>query len=187
MSVKNMSKSIFSILFVVLLLAGCSNNPSVEIISATVEIEKNNLVEDSDELEFVNLHYNFVLKNVGRKDLGGDKRLNDATYDYDDGIKIYIEPSEKLKAISEELIGINIYDKEKNYGTGHTGLPVLKPNQEGEFSLDFVLGALKDNEQLKAAPSSEQLEKLKENAMDATLMVMVEDETIAQFDLNNLE
>jgi len=38
---------------------------------------------------------------------------------------------------------------------------------------------------LKLAPSSKQLEKLKEHAMDAFLIVSIEGEEIARFDLSN--
>lgn len=68
---------------------------------------------------------------------------------------------------------------------GKTILAVLEPNQEGKYTLYFILGALEENPDLKLAPSSEQLEKLKEHVMDATLIVSLEGEEIARFDLSN--
>ena len=68
---------------------------------------------------------------------------------------------------------------------GKTTNPVIEPNQEGEYTFDFELGALEENPEIRMAPSSDQLDKLKNSAMDATLIVSVEDEVIARFDLNN--
>ena len=86
-------------------------------------------------------------------------------------------------------MGFNIYDEEErkkaNLGVGKTSNPVLEPNQEGEYTFDFDLGVLKENPEIRIAPSSDQLDKLKNSAMDATLIVSVEDEVIARFDLNN--
>ncbi len=52
-------------------------------------------------------------------------------------------------------------------------------------TLDFILGALEENPEIRLAPPSEQLEKLKEHAMDETLIVSVEGDEIARFDLSN--
>lgn len=46
-----------------------------------------------------------------------------------DGIKVYIEPSEKLQEITEEVMGLNIYDEEEmkqaNLSIGKTNVPVF--------------------------------------------------------------
>ncbi|WP_179295461.1 hypothetical protein [Bacillus sp. FJAT-45350] len=68
---------------------------------------------------------------------------------------------------------------------GKTGLPILEPYQEGKYTLDFTLGALEENPDVRLAPTPEQLEKLKEHAMDASLIVSIEGEEIARFDLSN--
>ena len=82
-------------------------------------------------------------------------------------------------------MGINIYDEEGHIGLGRSILAILEPNQEGTYTFDFTLGALEENPDLKLAPSSEQLEKLKDHAMDAFLIVSIEGEEIARFDLSN--
>ncbi|MGE7921408.1 hypothetical protein ACQKM9_21095 [Viridibacillus sp. NPDC093762] len=194
MKSKVMLKFVISIFTVLLLLPGCSSKPSLDLVGSTVEIRNDEGIgitsgENKGEIIVpIALSYDFVLKNTGEKTLGGIKKLNEQKYEYDDGIKVYIEPNEKLKAVSEEVMGINIYeeDKEGNLGMGgKTSFPVLEPNQDGKYTLDFILGALEENPDIKLAPSSEQLEKLKEQAMDATLIVSVEGEEIARFDLSN--
>ncbi|MED3575648.1 hypothetical protein [Cytobacillus praedii] len=176
-----------------MLLIGCSNNPSLELISSTVEIRDDKsggigITSGEQKGEFIqplSLSYHFVLKNTGTKTLGGMEKINDEQFEFDDGIKVYIEPNEKLKAVSEEVLGFIIYDGEENLGMGKTSIPVLEPNQEGEYTLDFNLGALEENPKIKLAPSTEKLDKLKRDAMDATLIVSIEDEEIARFDLSN--
>jgi hypothetical protein len=197
MKSKGMLKFVMSIFTVLLLLSGCSSKPSLDLVSSTVEFRNDEerlggigITSGEKKGEIIvpiALSYDFVLKNTGEKTLGKAKKLNGQKFEYDDGIKIYIEPNEKLKAVSEEVMGSNIYDEDEegNLGMGKTNLPVLEPNQEGKYTLDFILGTLEENPDIKLAPSSEQLEKLKEHAMDATLIVSVEGEEIAHFDLSN--
>lgn len=198
MKSKGSFKFVISIFTVqLLLLSGCSSKPSLDLVSSTVEIRNDEerlgaigITSGENKGEIIvpiALSYDFVLKNTGEKTLGGAKKLNEQKYEYDDGIKVYIEPNEKLKAVSEEVMGFNIYeeDKEGKLGMGKTILPVLEPNQDGKYTLDFILGALEENPDIKLAPSSEQLEKLKEQAMDATLIISVEGVEIAVFDLSN--
>ena len=186
-----------SIFIIMLLLSGCSSKPSLELISSTVEIRDDRsggvgITSEEKEGEIIqpiSLSYRFVLKNTGKKTLGGMEKLNNETFEAEDGIKVYIEPNEKLQEVTEEVMGFNIYDEEEiqqaNLSLGKTSAPVLEPNQEGEYTFDFDLGALEENPVIRIAPSLEQLDKLKRSAMDATLIVTIEDEEIARFDLNN--
>ena len=126
-----------SILIILLLLSGCSSKPSLEIVSSTVEIrddraggigitygEKQGLI-----IKPISLSYNFIIKNTGKKSIGGTEKPNSETFDYDDGIKVNIEPNETLKSVSEEVMGFNIYDEEErkkaNLGVGKTSNPVI--------------------------------------------------------------
>ncbi|MGN7403113.1 hypothetical protein ACTHO0_24995 [Cytobacillus praedii] len=184
-----------SIFIILLLLSGCSSKPSLEIVSSNVEIRDDRSggigitsgERQGEIIQPISLSYHFVLKNTGKQTIGKAQKLNEQNFEYDDGIKVKIEPNEKLIAVSKEVMGFNIYDEEemKNIGVGKTSNPVVEPNQEGEYTFDFDLGALEENPEIRVAPSSDQLDRLKNSAMDATLIVSVEDEEIARFNLNN--
>ena len=185
-----------SIFITLLLLSGCSSKPSLELMGSTVEISDRSTgigitsgERQGEIIQTISLSYHFVLKNTGKKSLGGMEKINDDTFEADDGVKVYIEPDETLKSVSEEVMGFNIYDEEEmkkaNLSVGKTSNPVLEPNQKGEYTFTFDLGALEENPEIRIAPSSDQLDKLKNSAMDATLIVSVENEVIARFDLNN--
>lgn len=190
---------LFTIMFIILiLLSGCSNKPSLELISSSVEIRDDrsgrvgiNSGEKTGEfIEPISLSYDFILKNTGKKTLGKGEKLNKQTFKFDDGIKVLIEPHEKLVKVSKEVMDFNLYSDEERQeselglGYGERSIAVLEPNQEGEYSFDFVLGASEENPEMAIAPSPEQLNKLKRSAMDATLIIFIEDEEIARFDLS---
>ncbi|AGK54477.1 hypothetical protein [Bacillus sp. 1NLA3E] len=201
MKSKRMLKFVISSFTVLLLLSGCSSKPSLELVSSTVDIRNDEerlggigvtSGEKSGEIIVPTvLSYDFVLKNTGKQILGRAENPNKQTYEYDDGIKVFIEPNEKLKAVSKEIMGVNIFSFDEEgrqiaeLGIGKTGVPIIEPNQEGKYTFDFILGANEENPELRVVPSSEQLEKLKENAMEASLIVYIEDEEIARFDLSN--
>lgn len=186
-----------SIFIILILLSGCSGESSLELISSSVEVRNDRSGEIGitsgdkavETIQPISLSYDFVLKNIGKETLGGMEKTNIQTYEYDDGIKLYIEPRQKLKAVTKEIMGFNIYDEEEReqarLGMGKTSIPVIEPNQEGEYTLDFDLGALEENPEMSLAPPQEQIEKLVGSAMDATLVIYIEDEEIARFNLNN--
>lgn len=194
---KEMLKYVVSSFTVFILLSGCSSKPSVDLVSSTVELRNDEerlggigITSGEKEGEIIMptaLSYDFVLKNTGEETLGGVEELNEQTYEYEDGIKVYIKPNEKLKAVSEEVMGVNIFsfDEEGEQVAGKTGVPIIEPNKEGKYTFHFMLGALEENPEIRLSPPTEQLEKLKEHAMDATLIVSVEGEEIACFDLSN--
>lgn len=201
MKSKKMLKFVISSFTALLLLSGCSSKPSLELVSSTVDIRNDEerlggigitSGEKSGEIIVPTaLSYDFVLKNTGKKTLGSAENPNKQTFEYDDGIKVHIEPNEKLKAVSEEIMGVNIFSFDEEgrqiaeLGTGKTGVPIIEPNQEGKYTFDFILGANEENPEIRVVPSAEQLEKLKENAMEASLIVSIEGEEIARFDLSN--
>ena len=93
----------------------------------------------------------------------------------------------KYRIIYNELYGIFSY----NRITGHTiffirhNLSKLKPGDERKFSFRYTLGLSEENTQvLLITPPDELLIKLKDYALDATLVVLVADKEIARFDLN---
>lgn len=126
------------------------------------------------------LYYEFTIKNIGNKKIG-DPANN--------GLKIKIEPNTNLVTLSQEIIGFNIFNPSEytNSGLGYGGSyeSVLKLNQEGKFTLHYLLlGVSEENTYVPVlVPSKEQLKKLNDNALDATLIVFFEKKEIARFDL----
>jgi hypothetical protein len=178
------------ILFLTLLTA-CSSKPSVELLNASVDIinDKDKLgaigITEGDkkgqELVPTALYYEFTIKNTGNKKIGdiGDK-----------GLEIKIKPNDKLVASSKEIMGFNIFNpsnmKKVEIGYGHTFKSILEPDQEAKYTLHYDLGVSEENPQVPfLVPSKEQLKKLNDDALDATLIVLLDDKEIARFDLKN--
>ncbi|MFD1737185.1 hypothetical protein ACFSCX_11545 [Bacillus salitolerans] len=191
---------LISVIFIVLIiLSGCSAKQSLEMKSLSVNINDDRsggmrITSGEKEGEYIQpltLSYYFVLKNIGEETLGGKENLNEETYEYEDGLKVFIEPNEKLIEISKDVMGFNIYNeeerKEAKLGMGKVSIPVLEPNQEGEYHIDYDLGALEENPEIRLVPSDEQLDKLVEHAREASLVIYVEDEEIGRFELNNFK
>jgi len=186
------------ILVVTILLTGCLGTPSIELISSSAEIRDDRsrgigIMSGERKGEVIyttSLSYDFVLKNTGNRVLGGVKRPNKTTFGFDDGIKASIEPNEKLLAIVKEVMGCNIFEEEdrmqNHLGIGTASTPVLAPGMESKFTFDFVLGATEENPEIRLVPSQEQLDKLERNSMEATLVIHIEDNEIARFDLAQL-
>lgn len=63
-----------------------------------------------DELIPTALFYEFIIKNTGNKTVG--------IGEFDKGIELKIEPKEKLKSVSEDVIGFNIYNPDDYNGSG---------------------------------------------------------------------
>ncbi|MFJ5624859.1 hypothetical protein ACIQD3_19530 [Peribacillus loiseleuriae] len=190
-------KFLTSVFMILILFSGCSSNPSIELISSSAEIRDDRSwgtgitsgEKKGEIIHPISLSYDFVLKNTGRKTIGGTEKPNNETYEYEDGIKVYIEPNENLQAVTKEVMGFNIYNEKEreqaHLGIGKTSSPVIEPNQEGIYTFDFELGALEENPEISLVPSQEQLDKLVKSALEATLVIYIEDKQIARFDLNN--
>ncbi|WP_404451805.1 hypothetical protein LG329_15895 [Virgibacillus necropolis] len=188
---------ISGIIIILILVSGCSSKPSLELISSSAEIRDDRSggigitsgEREGQIIKPISLSYNFVIKNTGKDTIGGTEELNSLTFEYEDGIKLSIEPNEKLKAVTKEVVGFKIYKEggrqQANLGVGKTSIPVLQPNQDGEYTIDFVLGALEENPEIRLAPSQAQLDKLEKNAMEATLVIYSGDKEIARIDLHN--
>ncbi len=183
-----------SLFFVLFFLSACSSNPSLELVDAKVDIVKDKDLlgaivitegeRKGDELIPTALFYEFTIKNTGNKTADIEE--------VDKGIELKIEPKDKLKAVSEDVIGFNIYDPEdyngSGVGFGHSFLPVLNPDQKGEYTLNYDLGVSEENSQVPLlVPSKEKLAKLKEYAFDAFLVVTIDNQEIARFDLSKLK
>ncbi|MDQ0882137.1 hypothetical protein [Peribacillus sp. V2I11] len=183
-----------SLFFVLFFLSACSSNPSLELVDANVDIVKDKSLLGSigitegerkgDELIPTALFYEFTIKNTGNKTVGIEE--------VDKGIELKIEPKDKLKSVSEDVIGFNIYNPDdydgSGVGFGHSFLSVLKPDEKGEYTLNYDLGVSEENSQVPLlVPSKEKLDELREYAFDAFLIVTIENQEIARFDLNKLK
>jgi hypothetical protein len=69
-----------------------------------------------------------------------------------------------------------------SYGANFVG--EIQPDKIGKFTLIFELGVSEENPQVPIrVPAKDKLEKLKENALDGSLIVTSNGKEIAQFDL----
>jgi hypothetical protein len=177
------------------MLTGCSTKPSLELISSSAEIrnDRSGVIEimtgerEGEYVHPISLSYDFTIKNSGSKTLGGAEKFDKLTYTFEDGLEVYIEPNEKLEAISREVMGFNIFDEkermENHLGLGIRSTPVIEAGKEGIYTFDFDLGATEENPEIRIAPSGEQLDKLVRNSMEANLVICIEDKEIARFNL----
>ena len=70
-----------SIFITLLLLSGCSSKPSLELMGSTVEISDRSTgigitsgERQGEIIQPISLSYHFVLKNTGKKSLGGMRK-----------------------------------------------------------------------------------------------------------------
>lgn len=178
-------KYLISFFIILFLISGCSNNTSFELLKFSVKVGDGGEIGVLDGektvrvLESKELTYNFVIKNTGNRPIGGMTA--------DTMINAKIVPKRELIELSEAIMGINLFDDEQRVGGGKSGTPIIEPNEEGQFSFSFNLGA-KENypENMKVAPSQELIDKIEENAFNATLHLFVGDKEVASFDLTKL-
>lgn len=169
-------------------LTHINNNVDLDLISSniTIEDEKSIICEEGDnkgqELVTKVLCYEFTIKNIGSRKVG---RIPNA-----DDLHIQLVPNEKLKGVSQEIFGVNLFDHDSfsNIGLGY-GQSVdhsfLNHNEECKITLSFDLGVSEgDTVGTPVAPSADQLEKLQNYASEADLIIMYKDKEIAHFDLN---
>jgi hypothetical protein len=179
-----------SLILLIAILSFCSSKPALELtnVSASIVNDKTktgsiNITQGDKkgkELVPTALYYEFTITNVGKKRFVG---INDAG-------EFKIIPSDNLKAMTEEIVGFNIFDFSSYMGTGlgHSisYIQLLEPGEEREFSFAYGLGVNEKNPDVPImAPPEEKLKELEENALDAELVVTVKDAEIARFELSN--
>lgn len=91
-------------------------------------------------------------------------------------------------AISKETVGFNIFNPSSYDGTGvgygSSFEGEIQPNKNGKSILTFDLGVREENPQVPLrVPSKEKLNKLKDNALDASLIVTLDGKEITRFKL----
>ncbi|MFJ7755906.1 hypothetical protein ACQKGI_21955 [Peribacillus muralis] len=134
-----------------------------------------------EELIPTALVYEFTIENNGNEPVGSIKEA-------DKGIELKIEPKSKLKSVSKDVIGFNIYNpddyNESGVGFGQSQLSIINADQKGQYTFTYDLGVSEENPQVPLrVPSKEKLTKLKEYACDAFLVATIENQEIARFDL----
>ncbi|MBE6067851.1 MAG: hypothetical protein E7211_09190 [Clostridium lundense] len=172
------------------LFSACSSQPSLQLINSNVSIvnDKSKLGsivitagdKKGQELVPTALYYEFTIKNAGNKSIGSMEKDKD--------LQIKIVPNNKLETTSKEVVGFNIFNPSSYVGTGvghgYSFTPILKAGQEGKFILNYDLGVSEKDPQVPLMiPSSEKLKKLQDDALDASLVVMLEGTEVARFAL----
>lgn len=172
------------------LFSACSSQPLLQLINSNVSIvnDKSKLgsivITEGDkkgqELVPTALYYEFTIKNAGNKSIGSLEKGKD--------LQIKIVPNNKLETTSKEVVGFNIFNPSSYVGTGvgygYSFNSILKAGQEGRFILNYDLGVSEKDPQVPLMiPSSEKLKKLQDDALDASLVVMLEGTEVARFAL----
>lgn len=185
--------------FLILLLltviqTGCSSEPSFELTDSSVTITNNRDIigavgiteGEKKGQEFVPtvLYYQFTLKNNGLTAVD----VNKIKYP-NKGLEVKIEPSEKLIAVLQETVGINVFEPDSYKGTGlgygESLSLFLKPGEQGESALTFDLGLSEKSPNARLIlTSKEKLEKILKYAVDADLVIMDKDVEIERFNLS---
>lgn len=189
-----LSIRIIGLLLVLFVLASCSSNPPLELSNVSSKIVQNESLVGSigitegdrkgEKLVPTALYYEFKIRNTSNKPIG--------RMDPEKGIQITLEPKEKLKSASTNIIGFNIFHPEAyidtGLGTGQTIWPILEAGEESDFALYYLLGVSEENPDVPIlVPSKEDLEALKEFSFHAYVVLSVENEEIARFDLEKIE
>ncbi|MBF8984869.1 hypothetical protein IZY60_15110 [Lutibacter sp. B2] len=184
----------FTILEVVILLSiilsACSSQPSLQLINSNVSIvnDKGKLGsiiitegnKKGQELVPTALYYEFTIKNVGNKSIGG--------LENNKGLEIRIVPNTKLETTSKEVVGFNIFNPssyvQTGVGYGFSVTSKLESGQKGNFVLYYELGVSEEYLQVPLkSPPTDRLKILENDAFDASLVIISEGTEIASFDL----
>lgn len=181
---------LLTLISVIAILSACSSKTSLELTNKEV-----NIINDKERGAWVlqqgekagqevvptELYYTFTIKNVGSKKIGSEV----------ENLMVKLEPNEKLLTVSKEVMGFNIFNPTEHNGTGlgygYSFNGTIEPNTEGEFILHYDLGIDEETTEAPLTPPKEQLEKLENNALEATLIVLLNNEEITRFDLSNSE
>jgi hypothetical protein len=179
-----------AIFLLMTLLSGCSSKPSLELISSSATISNDESIAGSigitegekkgQELVPTVLYYQFTIKNTGWRKIGGIGNK---------GLAVKIVPHDKLKTTLEDVIGINIFNPDdymsSGLGYGQSSDSLIKSGKEGNFTLTYDLGVSEESPNTKLiTPSDELLAELKNQALDASLVVTCDGKEIAEFDLS---
>lgn len=101
---------VLSLITICFILISCDNKASLSLVSTSVDIVNDKgktgsiIITEGDkkgqELIPTALYYEFTIKNVGNKKVGG---INNKS------LQVKIEPKDNLKSASIDVVGFNIY------------------------------------------------------------------------------
>lgn len=180
--------SIMVCLSMLFFVTACSKKETLELVKAEANITNDeNLLgsivvtegeKKGQKIIPTALYYKFIIKNTSNQAM--------LSYDPKKEIKIFIEPSKELLSVVRDTIGSNIYDVDtrSRLGVGQS-IPEIPAKGEGEMTLDYTLGAEKESNELPPLPSMEKLEKLKQNALKGTLVIMQGEKEVARLKLSS--
>lgn len=144
-------------------------------ISGSIEVTEGD--EKGKELVPTVLFYEFTIRNEGRKTISGSE--ND--------LQMKIVPSDNLKKVSKETVGIDIFEPDSDLGYGQSiEGNLFNSNEDCKFTLEFDLSKESPPGTL-ITPSEEDLQKLLDNASDASFIITYKDQEAARFDLNKYQ
>lgn len=171
-----------SAIVTVFILTSCSGGQlvEVELVSAKADIVSDKskvgelVIKTEDERYSItptSLYYEFTFKHTGNHII-----------DLDDQFSIEVKPFESLSGESFELLDKNIFEHDHGYSL--VPMP-FKPGEEKNASVYYHLGKYVGDSAVPVFPDDQQLEDLKEHALDAELVILYKDEEIARFDLSD--
>lgn len=186
---------VFPVFLTALLLSACSDELSFELESVNADIVKDEDVTGfvqgemgenrGEELIITALYYDITLKNTSSQEVGSEFNEEDP------GIEVTLEPKSSLEETAEEMIGFNIFDSDESgvqgFSTGSNFTTILASNEKGDYNLHYDLGIDEDDPAFPLqVPDKDEKEKLQEKALDAYLIVTVDEEEIERFDLQEM-
>jgi hypothetical protein len=179
-------------------ISGCSSEPNLELISTNVSIVKDKsitgstLVTEGDkkgmQIVATALVYEFTIKNNGKK-IRKKNILDKLNSKYDPEInEINVEPNGNLKNASQEILGRNIFDLSSymNSGLGYSRhVLAIKAGEEKKFTLYYELGISEESYVSPIiTPPQDKLMELEKYALDANLVIRLDNEETARFHLD---
>lgn len=174
-------KKISLLIIMFIFLTGCSKGENIQLISAKADIATDKaktgeivIIDDNKETTIIptSLYYEFKIQNKGIK------------IDSPNNLQIKIEPSTKLSDEIQKVVGKNIFSKNViGYGWGLSPLP-LERNEIGIATVYYHLGTYKGNSKVPSFPMKEKLMAIKNNALNANLVLILNNKGVARFNLS---
>ncbi|MCZ8496965.1 hypothetical protein [Priestia megaterium] len=179
--------------FLAMSLVACSNSASKQESGYSIQKVKVKITDDPALIGEIGiedskgkmvdvkpkaLYYEFKMKQQGqRKFYQNDK----------DEIEAKIIPNEDLKKASIHIIGVNVFDDERDrFGKG-MGIEEFNYMKKGKVDVHYGLGATVKNKEMPMAPSNQKLKKLQKVARHGKLVITRNNKEIDRYDLETLE
>lgn len=166
--------------------SGHASDLSLKLVKCNINIVTDQTISGSQlvtesnkkgqELVPTDLCYEFTIRNEGRKTISGIANE----------LKVKFVPNDKLKEAIKEAVGMNIFEPDSSLGSREfIEGDIFNTQKDCKFTLSFDLSQ-ENPPGVLITPSEEQLEKLLDNASDASFIIMYKDEEAARFDLRTV-